>query len=435
MSYIEEWRQEFKGKRILIWGLGMEGKSSYRFIRSILPEQSIDLADQVVSSFIEETINTTFFLENDCPFESYDLILKAPGIVVKEEYKDLPISGQAPLFLKHYRDRIIGVTGTKGKSTTTSLIYEVLNKKQTTHLVGNIGKACFDVIPEMKEDDLIAFEISCHQLEFAKHSPHIAVYLNLYEEHLDHYGSFEKYGAAKDKIFQFQKEGDLLFIKDEIKERANREDAYLIGKDVYVENHRAHFKEKEVSLENIHLIGKHNELNLAIVYAIANYYGVSDEEYKEAIQSFLPLPHRLQKIGEKDGIVYVDDSISTIGQSCINALESLKETGSVLIGGMDRGIDYSDLKHYLHTRNDLHIIFMYQSGKRVYEEMKEENLLPEQVYLVEDLEEAVTLAKQCTGEGKICLLSPAASSYDHFKNFEERGEVFKQLVFGYVESN
>ena len=125
----------------------------------------------------------------------------------------------------------------------------------------------------------------------------------------------------------------------------------------------------------------------------------------------------------------MDDSISTIGQSCINALESLKETGSVLIGGMDRGIDYSDLKHYLHTRNDLHIIFMYQSGKRVYEEMKEENLLPEQVYLVEDLEEAVTLAKQCTGEGKICLLSPAASSYDHFKNFEERGEVFKQLVF------
>lgn len=425
----QEWLDEFQDKKILIWGFGMEGESSYRFLRHLLPDQVIDITDKIHTSKIDETLYTNFFEEKDCDFHKYDIILKAPGTVVPEEFKDCPISGQAPLFLKHYKERVIGVTGTKGKSTTTSLIHDVLNTKFKTHLVGNIGKACFDVIEEMEEDDLVAFEISCHQLEYAKDSPHISIFLNLYEEHLDHYGSFEKYKEAKENIYRFQKPGDILFIHEDLKEESHRDDAIVIGKDVYVKDHIAHYKEHSVSLENTPLIGEHNELNQAIAYAVGLLKGIDDEAFRKAILSFKPLPHRLEVIGVKDDITYVDDSISTIGMSCVNAIRSLKEIGSVLIGGMDRGIDYTDLKEYLKNQDELEVIFMYATGKRIYEEMKEEDSLPKKVHFVDDLEEAVSLAKEVTMKGKICLLSPAASSYDHFKNFEERGDVFKHLVF------
>ena len=424
----QEWLDEFQDKKILIWGYGMEGESSYRFIRSLLPNQVIDITDQNHSFRIDETIHTNFLEEKNCDFHQYDLILKAPGIVVPIELLDCAISGQAPLFLKHYKDRVIGVTGTKGKSTTTSLIRDVLHTKRRCHLVGNIGKACFDVIEEMKEDDLVAFEISCHQLEFTKDSPHIAIFLNLYEEHLDHYKSFEKYKEAKEKIYRFQKPGDILYIHEDLRADSKRDDALVIGKDVYVKDHIAHVKEHSISLEKSSLIGVHNELNQAIAYGIGLTYGISDEEFLQAIESFQPLPHRLQVIGTKDGITYVDDSISTIGMSCVNAIRSLKETGSVLIGGMDRGIDYNDLKDFLKSQDELEVIFMYATGKRIYEEMKEEGILPKRVHFVEDLKEAVQLAKEVTKKGRICLLSPADSSYDHFKNFEERGDVFKHLA-------
>lgn len=428
----EAWIQEFENKKVAIWGWGMEGKSSYRFIRSLLPELVLYIIDKrkdtdqasVISS---ETTNTVFQYEDETDFNCFDIILKSPGIVVKEGIDLDKISGQAPLFLKHYKDRMIGVTGTKGKSTTTSLIAAVLNEKYKTHLVGNIGKACFDVIDEMKEEDLVAFEISCHQLEYAKDSPHISVYINLFEEHLDHYGSFEKYGHAKDEIFLHQSDDDILIIGKDIAERAKKENKILIGKDITVKDHVLMIPNKELVLKENPLVGSHNEMNIAVSYYIANLYGVSDDQFLHAIKNFQPLHHRLEYLGEKDGITYIDDSISTIGQSCIQALQAYPKTRTVLVGGMDRGIEYDELEEYL-SKSDVQVIFMYNSGKRVYSEMKEKDLLREGLYVVEDLQEATNLAKKITPIGHACLLSPAASSYDHFKNFEERGDVFRKMV-------
>lgn len=432
---LDKWTEEFSGKKILVWGYGMEGRSTCAFLRMCVPEQTVTVADSRnrTETFLHqiETENPGYhaIFDDEIDFGAYDMIIKSPGIVVPEGVDTANITGQAPLFLKMYRDRIIGITGTKGKSTTTSLTAAVLNTKYRTHLVGNIGRACFDVIPDMEEDDLVAFEISCHQLEYAHTSPHTAVYLNLFEEHLDHYGSFAAYGRAKDQIFLHQEPGDVLIIGEAIKNRAQRPDAFLIGRDINAEGHELYCEGRKLNVENCSLIGEHNYRNLAVVWKIASLYGISDEAFLEAAAAFAPLHHRLENLGEHNGIRFVDDSISTIGQSCIQAVTSLPETDTVLVGGMDRGIDYTDLKEFLKGRDDLHVIFMYASGKRVFKELSEEGAASDKWHVCEDLAEAVELGRKLTREHHICLLSPAASSYDHFKNFEERGDVFRKLAF------
>ncbi len=429
------WKQEFENKKILLWGFGREGSSSYSLIRLVCPGQKIDICDsrrqgeQGLERIRSKTENTCVMFEDEADFSSYDMILKSPGIVIPEGTDRHNITQEAELFLRHYGKQTIGITGTKGKSTTTSMMHAVLSEKYHSHLVGNIGIPCFDAVRDAGDDDLFAFEISCHQLEYGRYSPHIAVFLNLYEEHLDHYGSFRKYGDAKANIFRNQKEDDICIISGDLKEYASEiPDPILIGRDITAEDRVLHIPGHDLQVENCALIGSHNYLNMAVVYQIAQYYGISDSQFLHAMSLFSPLHHRLEDLGTVNGIRYVNDSISTIGQSCIKAIEALDNVGTVLIGGMDRGISYTELEDYLYSHREYRIIFMYATGRRIYEEMRNRQMLHDSLYIVQDLREAVHLARQLTEKGKICLLSPAASSYDHFKNFEERGEVFERLV-------
>ncbi len=429
---LESWKAEFEGKKVLIWGYGMEGKSSYAFIRSLLPVQKLTIADSGNAERLEqirkETEDTEVLPDSEADFSDYDLILKSPGIVVPEGFPKEHLSGEAQLFLKHYRNQTVGITGTKGKSTTTSLVHAVLSEKYKMHLVGNIGKACFDVIPDMQEGDLAAFELSCHQLEFCPYSPHTAVYLNLFEEHLDHYGTLERYGAAKANIFRHQQKGDLTILNKDLSYCSEVPDAILIGKDIRAEGHHLMVPGHEIDVKECRLIGSHNYLNLAVAYEIGLLYGISDSQFLHAAANFQPLHHRLEDLGEYHGIRYVNDSISTIGQSCMQALKTLPETDTVLVGGMDRGIEYQELEDYLSSRRDLHVIFMYATGKRIYEELKSQGRLTDKMVLTDDLASAMAIARTTTRPHHICLLSPAASSYDHFRNFEERGDVFARMA-------
>ena len=423
----EAWIQEFENKKVLIWGYGMEGKSSYRFIRSLLPNQVLSITDKNKDN-IKDTENTILLNEEETDFNSYDLIIKAPGIVVPSGIDKTKITGQAPLFLKHYRNQVVGITGTKGKSTTSSLIAKVLSKKYETFLVGNIGKACFDVIDELNSDSLIVFEISCHQLEYSIYSPHVAIYINLFDEHLDHYGTFENYGRAKDQIFLHQKTDDILIMGEAIQDRANNHLKKLIGKDIYASKNVLHVEDKQIEIKDCALKGEHNYQNLAVAYAVSKLYDITDDEFLEAIKEFIPLKHRLEDIGTVNSVTYINDSISTIGETCIKALEAYPNTSVVLVGGMDRGIHYDKLENALYNYKNVQVIFMYATGKRIHKEMKEKGLNREGLYEVEDLDEAVALAKDIVKPNTVCLLSPAASSYDHFKNFEARGDYFRKLV-------
>lgn len=431
---LEEWKSEFEGHRILIWGYGREGKASASFIHQICPDMPFVICDQSEKALLAAKANHPYadvLPQQQIDFSSFDLIMKAPGIVVGADVDLKKITGETQLFLKHYAARTIGVTGTKGKSTTTSLVYAMAREEKPVHLVGNIGTPCFEVIEQMENGDYAAFEISCHQLEFCPYSPHVAVFLNLYPEHLDHYGTFTAYGAAKANIYRHQKAGDILIVNPGIPGIVNeRPDLIRIGSDVRAEGKTLIIPGRQLDADSCALLGQHNYQNAAAAYAAVQALGISDASVRHALQTFHPLAHRLEDLGERDGIRYVNDSISTIGQATIKALDALPAVDTVLIGGMDRGIPYDDLEDELAGHPMLHIILMYASGKRIYRELQKKQYPMERVLLVDDLEEAVMAARQVTEKGKICLLSPAAASYDHFKNFEERGDAFRKLTVG-----
>lgn len=429
---LQSWKEEFEGKNILIYGYGIEGRSTYRLIRRLCPDQIITIADggKGKETAEKETVHTICISDQDLDLSSYDLVMKAPGVVLKPGTDLSSISGQAQLFLKHYRQRTIGITGTKGKSTTTSLVAAMLKEKYPTVLVGNIGIACFDAIDEMEEGALAAFEISCHQLEYCPYSPHVGVYLNLFEEHLDHYGSFKAYGDAKFNNIAHQSSDDIAIMHASLRQYIDhvRSHLYVIGKDIQADGRTLYLPHTVLDASDCSLIGEHNYLNLAVACTVADLYGVSKEQMQDAIRKFHPLAHRLQDLGENtDGIRFVNDSISTIGQACIQALESIENVDVVLVGGKDRGIDYADLEQYL-SESQVHVLLMYAAGKRILKEMKEKNLDRDGMEYVDDLAQAVAKAKKICRKHHTVLLSPAASSYDHFRNFEERGEVFTRLA-------
>ncbi|MEE8807415.1 MAG: UDP-N-acetylmuramoyl-L-alanine--D-glutamate ligase [Lactimicrobium sp.] len=432
---LENWKTEFENKKIVIWGFGMEGRSTLAFIRRLLPEQDIFIAESRrsdLAKIMAENPHVKAVYDDETDFTKFDLVMKSPGIVAPKNIPSDNFTGQTELFLKHYRSQVIGITGTKGKSTTTSLLYALLKEKRAVNLVGNIGIPAFSAIDHMEQGELAAYELSCHQLEYCDQSPHMAAFLNLYEEHLDHYGTFEAYGAAKANIFRHQKPGDIIVmdehLTDFIKESINP--PVLIGKDINASGHTLIIPGHTLTIEKCALIGEHNYRNLAVAWYLARQYGVTDEMVQDAMAKFQPLHHRLEDLGEFDGIRYVNDSISTIGPAAIQALKALQNVDTVLIGGNDRGIEYDELEDYLHARTDVKVIFMYATGKRVHKEMKDKGLDREGLYDTEDLAQAVALAKKLTRPHHICLLSPAASSYDHFRNFEERGDVFAKLASG-----
>lgn len=438
--------EQLKGKKILILGFGREGKAAYRFIRKELPDQVLTIADrrEIDTCGVERAI-VIMGQKYQEDLQKYDLILKSPGIVLEDKSPEVikRVTSQTELFLRAFSKQVIGITGTKGKSTTATLTYHILKEAHPNCLLmGNIGIPAFDLCDQIDEDTLIVYELSCHQLEYIHVSPHVAVLLNLFEEHLDHYGTYENYIYAKENICRYQKPEDV-FICDMLHAEdvaplaaklitASSEDrkAALFVKDGVI-----HYDGRELAVhpEDSKLVGKHNLYNIGVAYAICRLYGVSDGQFMAALKTYEPLPHRLQNVGTYDGVTFYDDSISTIGETTIQGMKSLPHVGTILLGGMDRGVDYTELAQYLLISKVKNIILMPDTDKRIQQLLSvfskgtfnEKNIL-----LAGTLKEAVELAKKVTEKGEICLLSPAAASYGFFKNFEERGEYFQRYVKG-----
>ena len=350
------------------------------------------------------------------------------------------------MFFQCFRDQIIGITGTKGKSTVTTLLYHLLKQAgMDALLVGNIGIPALDHMEEVKPDTRIVFELSCHQLEYMTVSPHIGILVNIHEEHLDHYGTMEKYVEAKHHIFKNQRPDDILICNVQCLPEEGTCPSGLIragmdgsGKELDVVQEQdgtwVHFRGKSfcIPTDEIKLLGQHNYFDIGVAYGVCSILGMDDQVFARGLKTYEPLPHRLQYIGEREGVKYYDDSISTICDTTIQALKTLKDTDTVLIGGMDRGIDYRELIEYLSDCPVPHIILMEATGKRIYQEIHK--YYPEfknraRLILAEHLEDGVKRARQITRPGTSCVLSPAAASYGIFRNFEERGETFSRLVF------
>lgn len=438
----------FEGKKILILGFGKEGQSTYKLIRKYLKQQILYIADKEMNfqndyEMLKDDSNLVFisgekYLED---LKEYDIIMKTPGIsfaginTTKYLHK---IKSQLELLLEFYNNFTIGVTGTKGKSTTSSLIYTVLREQnRKCMLLGNIGVPVFDYIDSIQEDILLVLEMSSHQLEYMKLSPNIAILLNVFQEHLDHYKSFENYVEAKSNIFKYQKQLDCLIynydnpILDKLVDNACGK-VYKVsfkGKsssNIYLKDNKIYYNEKlmyDDSKEKRNLVGNYNLNNIMFVIAVSEILKLDINKTIESINNFKTLEHRLEFVGKYNDILYYDNSIGTVPMATIEAVNALKNVDTLIIGGMNRGIDYGEFIEYLNNSDINNIICMPETGHNIAKEIKKDKR-----YIVDTLEEAVKVAKRVTQKEKICLLSPAAASYGFFKNFEEKGNLYKALV-------
>lgn len=413
MRVINEIAKMLNGKSILILGFGREGKSTYEFIKKYVKYTSLGIADKNEIKVPEKV----YFGENylDAVLE-YDVVIKSPGIpFFGIENEKAIITSQTDLILKANRENVIGVTGTKGKSTTTTLIFNILNQAgKDVRLIGNIGVPPLSCLDDINDDTILVCEMSSHQLENLTVSPHIAVILNIFEEHLDHYNSYEDYQLAKVNVFRYQNSNDVVVYNMENKLVKDYVEKYAKGEKIGFPY--------EYDVETA-LLGEHNKKNVMAARLVAKQFRVDEEDIKHTVKNFSGLAHRLEFVGEFNGVKYYNDSISTIPEATINAIKSIENVNTVIIGGMDRGIHYDEFATYLENSGVENIILAYDTGKRIYEKMNNGKAI-----LVKDLEEAVEVAKKVTKKGMACLLSPAAASYGFFKNFEERGERFKELI-------
>lgn len=433
--------EHLKNKKIAIVGFGREGKSTYKFIRKYLNNQELEILDgnEKLLELNEELKNDKNlkiitgknYLDN---LEKYDLIIKSPGV----KFKDLDISkfedkitSQLGLTLDFYKQNVIGITGTKGKSTTTSLIFKVLKDQgYDAYLLGNIGIPIFDYIEKFNKNSKLVIEMAALQLEYVKTSPHIGIILNLFEEHLDFFKSKEHYFLAKLNMFKYQDNSDygLYTSSNETLDKYVQNGNYItnlidINKEFKIENNYVIYDNKKIYDSNSErlLLGKHNLTNIMFVLRLSELLKLDLQKTINTINQFKPLEHRIEYVATINGVKYYNDAIATIPEATINCVEALKDVDTIIFGGMDRGIDYNDLIDFFNKSKIKNFICMPDTGYKIGKEIKSKN-----VYMVETLEDAVKKAKEVTKN--ICVMSPAASSYNAFKNFEEKGRIYKELV-------
>ena len=438
-------------KKIAILGFGREGKSTYNFIKNNIENYDVTIIDgnekllENNSNLLEDK-NLNFVLGSSYleDLDKYDLIIKTPGISFKSiDVSNIKnkITSQLELVLSVFKNNSIGITGTKGKSTTTSLIYNVLKDQgKDAYLLGNIGIPLLDYVNEFNEDSILVIEMSGHQLEYINTSPKYGIVLNLYEEHLDHFGSLDNYYNSKLNMFKYQNDNDYaLYCSDnEVLNNYVLNNNYLGNKisislngnsDVYCRNDYIYSGNNK--LYNInderYLLGNHNLLDIMFVLKVSELFNLDIVKATKTINNFKGLEHRLELVGTYDEVTYYNDAIATIPEATIYAIETLGNVDTLIFGGMDRGIDYSNFIEYLAKSNVKNLIAMKDSGYKIADKIKEIGTL-NNIYYADDLKEAVKIAKENTKKGTICLMSPSAPSYNDFKNFEEKGTIYKELV-------
>ena len=464
--------EQLKQKTILVLGLGLEGASALRFLRRAFPGQTLAVADQRVREQLSAEAQALLVAElADGPglalhlgpqylaaLGHYDVIVKSPGIpVVLPEYQQAlragaTITSPTAIFFANFPGRIVGITGTKGKSTTSSLIAAILQRSlPEVHLLGNIGAPALDVLPDLLNSSgaVVVFELSSHQLEGLRQSPPIAVLLNIVPEHLDYYASFAEYVAAKENIARYQGPDDVLvFAADhEIPPRiaarylARKVPCSLRGQvrgGCYLADGWIAFAgggtppEPVVRVEEIPLLGSFNRINVAAAVAVARLLHVPAPEIAQAVREFQPLAHRLENAGEIGGVTFYNDSISTVPEAAVAALEALGgAVQTMLLGGADRKLSFAGLAEGVIRSKVVNVILFPPTGERIWQALLDCDPAAAagmQHFFVDSMEQAVLLAKQHTAPGRVCLLSPASPSFGLFRDYRDRGDRFKQLV-------
>lgn len=447
---------ELKDKNLAIWGLGSEGWSTLKFLKKKFPGKEISiLNDKEFSNEINDILNQDPFLkivygkdikEN---LKKIDIIIRSPGVsIYKEEIKyakneGIKISSSTNLwFSEHINDKKIVVTGTKGKSTTSSIITHLLRHSGLrVTLGGNIGTPMIDMLAVEPKPDIWVMELSSYQISDLEYSPQIGLLLNLFPEHLDWHLNVENYYNDKLNLFKNQNNMDISVLnKTDINTKKYIENLNIKNIHYFNDEEGFHIKdnfiyyknEKIFDGKNMPIPGNHNLSNVCAALTIMKYLNIDFKNNVDNIKSFKGLPHRLYPWGIKEDILYIDDSISTTPESSIAALETYKDKKvTILMGGFDRGLNFEKFSNYVLNNNHVFsVITMPDNGYRIAETIKKEmNNTNSDLILYESnsLEDAVNKAKEITPKNGIILLSPGSPSYGKFKNFAERGDNFARI--------
>lgn len=443
---------EIIGSSVLLAGFGREGKSTLKYIQNHYPNMSVSIADS--NANLEATING---VENIYTGENYlrevnkfDTVVRSPGIP-----RDLPgfkearhLTSAMNIFFSECPGTIIGITGTKGKSTTTSLIHHILKDQfDDVRLVGNIGIPALGFLDDAKDNTIFVTELSSYQLDDIRYSPHIAVLLAISQEHLSYHGSMDNYVHAKSHIVEYQSINDFVVYSKDNKYAKNIANSSL-GANIengssdsrpvsaWNNNEAIHIKTRSgeiqslIELSKLPLIGKANIINATAAVIVALLCDVKPSSIKSSIETFLPLEHRLEPAGTYAGIKFYNDSLATTPDAAINAIEAFSSSAATLIaGGYDRGLDYTDLGKYIAKSSIKNLLLFPDTGKEIEKSVRDSDPKTTINFVsVHDMKQAVQLAYELTPRDTTCIMSPAAASFNLFKDYADRGNQFKELV-------
>ena len=423
------------GKRVTVVGLGrfgggagaarwLAGQGAGVTVSDCAPAD--DLAESVVGlSGLAIDLHLGDHLRSD--FLETDLLVVNPAVppqmplLVEAAEAHVPQTTAVNLFLERCPAPVVGITGSVGKSTTTAMTGEVLSRRFTTHVGGNIGGSLLELLGDIQADHVVVLELSSFQLERIEPvgiSPHVAVVTNLRPNHLDRHGTMDAYAAAKRKIFAFQKADDVLVLNAAEPATA---DWHGPGRTVTFNPAAAPFE--------LPVPGRHNQANAQAAWAVAEVLGVEREAAAEALGAFAGLPHRLEFVAERGGVRFYNDSKCTTPEGAIVALEAFEPRQVVIIvGGYDKQVSFDALGKALGDRAKAVVVMGATSEQIAAAVEAHRSGEAPRMTLASDLSYAVEAAKRQAGVGDVVLLSPACASYDMFTNYEERGRAFAELV-------
>lgn len=391
-----------KNKKILILGFGKEGQDTFNFLKKYCKD--ITIADKKLKNNYLEKI------------KGCDVIVKSPGIsqnLIKPLIKkNQIITSQADIFLNNCNGVVIGITGTKGKSTTASLISKILSyKKIKNSLIGNIGNPALKNIKKDK-NHIYVYEMSSFQLQNITKSPHIAVLLNLYRDHLDQHKNIKEYYNSKANIVKFQTSKDFLIF--------NSDDKNIIN---IIKNSKAKkipFDPKKQNLKIPDNINVYHDL----IIKLAKLFKIKREDVEIVANKFKTLPYRMEYVGKYKGVIFYDNSAATIPEATISSIDKLGDSLKTLIaGGLDKGFNLKELSKKISLSSIENLILFPDTGIKIAKLVKNKN-----IYHVKNMKDAVEIAIKKTPKNSICLLAPGASSLNMFKDYKERGDLFKKYA-------